>query len=242
MNKLEIEKIIKYLGQPLKKCGNELIWQCPYCKDRGKDNLKYNTVKNVLYCFANSDHAKSILSEIYKENNKKHLNINDKPIKSTLPPAISTEKQKENFENYMYKCNETLLFDKNLLNFLYEKRGLTSTTVSMTKLGYDKQKMIWTIPTIQYNCNGFQVIGFEFRPSDLSKNGLYRTTGTPTGLAMINEYYNDIDTLNMLNIISHQIQENVETAKLNTIGHLEENLLLKMDPINIEKMIVIQII
>jgi len=46
----------------------------------------------------------------------------------------------------------------------------------------------------------------------------------------------------MLNIISHQIQENVETAKLNTIGHLEENLLLKMDPINIEKMIVIQII
>ena len=47
-----------------------------------------------------------------------------------------------------------------------------------------------------------------------------------------------IDTLNVLNIISHQIQEAVETTKLNTIELLEETLLLKMDPINIEKKII----
>ena len=40
MSKLVIDSIIKYLGQPLKKCGKELIWQCPICMDKGKDNLK----------------------------------------------------------------------------------------------------------------------------------------------------------------------------------------------------------
>lgn len=43
------------------------------------------------------------------------------------------------------------------------------------------------------------------------------------------------DTLNVLNIISRQTQESVETTKLNTIELLEENLLIKMEPINIEK-------
>ena len=42
-----------------------------------------------------------------------------------------------------------------------------------------------------------------------------------------------IDTLNVLNIISCQIQESVETTKLNSIRLLEENLLLKIDSINI---------
>lgn len=46
-----------------------------------------------------------------------------------------------------------------------------------------------------------------------------------------------IDTLNVLNIISPQIQESVETTKLNSKRLLEENLLLKLDSINIENKI-----
>jgi len=42
------------------------------------------------------------------------------------------------------------------------------------------------------------------------------------------------DTLNVLNIISRQIKEYVETTKLNTIKCLEQELLLKWDPINIK--------
>lgn len=65
----------------------------------------------------------------------------------------------------------------------------------MAKIGYDKRKNVWTIPTIKYSCNDFEVVGFEFRPHNLSKSGLHRTKGTPNGLAMINDYYNCIDTL-----------------------------------------------
>lgn len=195
MRELEINNLIEYLGQPLKKCGNELIWQCPICMDRGKDNLKYNIAKNVLYCFANSEHAKTILKEINKKDKKDYTKYKTYPLKDITKPAILTQKQITNFENYMYECNATLLFDKNLLKLLYDKRGLTPTTVSIAKIGYDKRKNVWTIPTIKYSCNDFEVIGFEFRPHNLSKNGLYRTKGTPNGLAMINDYYNCIDTL-----------------------------------------------
>ena len=195
MSKLVIDSIIKYLGQPLKKCGNELIWQCPICMDKGKDNLKYNIAKNILYCFANPEHSKAILREINKIYNENYSKTKIMLMKYTTEPAILTQNQINNFENYMYKCNETLLLDKNLLKILYDKRGLTSTTVSMAKIGYDKRKNVWTIPTIKYSCNDFEVVGFEFRPHNLSKNGLYRTKGTPNGLAMINDYYNCIDTL-----------------------------------------------
>lgn len=195
MSKLVIDSIIKYLGQPLKKCGNELIWQCPICMDKGKDNLKYNIAKNILYCFANPEHSKAILREINKIYNENYSKTKIMPMKYTTESAILTQNQINNFENYMYKCNETLLLDKNLLKILYDKRGLTSTTVSMAKIGYDKRKNVWTIPTIKYSCNDFEVVGFEFRPHNLSKKGLYRTKGTPNGLAMINDYYNCIDTL-----------------------------------------------
>ncbi len=195
MREIEINNLIEYLGQPLKKCGNELIWQCPICMDRGKDNLKYNIAKNVLYCFANSEHAKTILKEINKKDNKDYSKYKTYPLKHITKPAILTQEQITNFENYMYECNATLLFDKNLLKLLYDKRGLTPTTVSMAKIGYDKRKNVWTIPTIKYSCNDFEVIGFEFRPHNLSKNGLYRSKETPNGLAIINDYYNCIDTL-----------------------------------------------
>ena len=42
---IELEKIIKYLGEPLKKSGHNLIWKCPYCEDKSKNNLIYSTEK-----------------------------------------------------------------------------------------------------------------------------------------------------------------------------------------------------
>lgn len=195
MSKLTLENVITYLGQPHKKCNHELIWQCPICKDRGKDNLKYNIDKNVLYCFANSDHSKTILKEININNGRFYIKDETSLINKPVEPANLTLEQTLKYEDYMYQCNEILLRDKNLLKFLYDKRGITPNTVSMTKLGYDKRKQIWTIPTIKYSCNSNHVIGFEFRPHNLSKIGLYRTKGSPSCLAMINDYYTGIDTL-----------------------------------------------
>ena len=33
MKTINIDTLIKFLGEPEKQLGNEYIWQCPYCKD-----------------------------------------------------------------------------------------------------------------------------------------------------------------------------------------------------------------
>ena len=70
---LTLNDIQEYLGQQGKKQGSEVSFSCPLCnslgRDRHGDNLKFNTVKNVLYCFCEDSHSKQILSEIMK---KKH--------------------------------------------------------------------------------------------------------------------------------------------------------------------------
>ena len=69
MINISLELLIEYLGQPRKKQGDEYIWQCPLCQDRGKDNLKFNVAKGVLYCFADNNHSKTILSDMNKKFN-----------------------------------------------------------------------------------------------------------------------------------------------------------------------------
>ncbi|MCD7780881.1 MAG: hypothetical protein LUH05_09455, partial [Candidatus Gastranaerophilales bacterium] len=68
INQLELELLTPYLGKPEKQSGDEYFWQCPLCKDTGRDNLKFNTVKKVLWCFADESHAPQILGEIFKNN------------------------------------------------------------------------------------------------------------------------------------------------------------------------------
>lgn len=195
MINISLELLIEYLGQPRKKQGDEYIWQCPLCQDRGKDNLKFNVAKGVLYCFADNNHSKTILSDM----NKKFNGICPKSQNNVIKPVTNsvkiTSEQISNYENYMYKCNENLVFDKTLLELAFTKRGLKHITISCTKMGYDKYKQVWTIPTFKYDCREQKVIGFEFRPHDFSKNGLYRTKGTPNCLATINAYYPEIEAL-----------------------------------------------
>ena len=64
MNKLTLDLIIEVLGEPEKQSGDEYFWQCPMCKDSGRDNLKFNSTKGILWCFADNSHAPMILREI----------------------------------------------------------------------------------------------------------------------------------------------------------------------------------
>ena len=70
---LTLNDIQEYLGQQGKKEGDEVVFQCGVCalsgQDKSRNNLKWNTKKNVLYCFKDSEHSKIIMSEIMK---KKH--------------------------------------------------------------------------------------------------------------------------------------------------------------------------
>lgn len=191
MADLTLDLIIEYLGQPIRRKGSEYEWQCPICKDTGMDNLKFNSQKGVLYCFADESHAKTILSGIMRN----HKDLYPKDKKEGLNRIVETEKQQENnlapelkekFLNYMLECNASLLNDSKVLEFLRKKRGITKETVSNTGMGIDKVKRHWTIPTFRYGTS--ELISFEYRPPDLSKIGLRREKGTPTGLAEINCY------------------------------------------------------
>lgn len=191
MTDLTLDLIIEHLGNPIRKRGCEYEWQCPICKDTGKDNLKFNSQKGILYCFANESHARTILSNIMR--NQKDLYLNNKkeglnrPIEAnkTQEDKLTPEVQ-EKFKQYMIECNTSLLNDSKVLDFLKKKRGINQETVSNTGMGIDKTKRRWVIPTFKYMCN--EIIGFEYRPPDLSKKGLCREKGTPTGLAQINCY------------------------------------------------------
>lgn len=66
INKLTLELLTAVLGEPEKQSGEEYLWQCPLCKDTGRDNLKFNAEKGVLWCFADENHAPQILKEILK--------------------------------------------------------------------------------------------------------------------------------------------------------------------------------
>lgn len=182
---LTLDMITNHLGEPVKRVGSEYFWQCPLCQDSGRDNLKYNDRKNFLTCFASDWHGRRIYGDIFKQNGSKYPKHYKKPTKTIVEPVI-TKAQAQEFQNYMLACNDALLVDTKALDFLYNKRGLTYRTVAATGLGVDRYKKLWIIPTIKYNCTACELMGFEFRPLDLSKNGLHRTKDTPNGMAMIN--------------------------------------------------------
>ena len=64
ISKLTLGLLISILGEPEKQSGDEYFWQCPLCKDTGRDNLKFNVVKGILWCFANESHAPQIMEQI----------------------------------------------------------------------------------------------------------------------------------------------------------------------------------
>lgn len=196
INNLNLELLTAVLGEPEKQSGDEYLWQCPLCKDTGRDNLKFNAVKGILWCFANESHAPQILKEILKKGR-----INLKPANADYNSydrykhIFSMQKHIE-FKIYMQECNEKLLTIDILPSILLKKRGLNLSTARDVKLGVDMNKKRWVIPTFQYSTERANtILGFEYRPFNFSKDGLIRSKGTPTGLAMINSYKPTMEVL-----------------------------------------------
>ena len=196
INNLNLELLTAVLGEPEKQSGDEYLWQCPLCKDTGRDNLKFNAVKGILWCFANESHAPQILKEMLKKGkiNLKPANA-DYNSNDRYKHIFSIQKQIE-FKIYMQECNEKLLTIDILPSILLKKRGLNLSTARDVKLGVDMNKKRWVIPTFQYSTERANaILGFEYRPFNFSKDGLTRSKGTPTGLAMINSYKPTMEVL-----------------------------------------------
>ena len=201
---LTLNDITDHLGQPRAKIGTELIWQCPICMDKSKDNLHYNPNKNVLWCFANEEHSKVILSEIMKKKHeeKKMSNVE-------IPKYVKCQEQ---YINYQLFCNDMLLgrCDKHLLDFLdsvdmfeqgeydfyldlinsdkpqkareylKQQRGINTSTIEQTGLGFDFYARKWVIPIFDMSCN---LVGFRYRGALFSEKKVWTEKGTPKTLA-----------------------------------------------------------
>ena len=207
---LTLNDIQEYLGQTGKKQGDEIVFGCGICQLSGgdvhSDNLKWNTKKNVLYCFKDSEHSKIIMSEIMK---KKH---EAKRMENKEIPAYI--KNQEKYLYYMELCNSALLgtltkdwidavneqdmFEDNeykfyldLINtdkpqkaqsYLKEQRGINTSTIEQTGLGFDFKARKWVIPIFDMSCN---LVGFEYRLADFKNKKIWREKGTPSCLARV---------------------------------------------------------
>lgn len=205
---LTLNDIQEYLGQTGKKEGDEIVFQCGVCalsgQDKSKNNLKWNTKKNVLYCFKDSEHSRILLSEIMK---KKH---EAKRMENKEIPAYI--KNQEKYLYYMELCNSALLgtltkdwvdavneqdmFEDNEYNFyldliktdkpqkarayLKEQRGINTSTIEQTGLGFDFKARKWVIPIFDMSCN---LVGFRYRGASFSEKKVWTEKGTPKTLA-----------------------------------------------------------
>lgn len=203
---LTLNDITDHLGQPRTKIGAELIWQCPYCMDKHADNLHYNERKNILWCFADEQHSKNILSEISRKKyeEKKMQNIE-------IPRYLKLQEQ---YIYYTGLCNDMLLgnnvdgwlgqmlteqmFTKEEVArlqeisksdkpqkaraYLKEQRGINRHTIELTGLGFDFIEGKWVIPI--FNMNTY-IVGFEYRAKNFKDKKIWREIGCPSCLAHV---------------------------------------------------------
>lgn len=191
MSKLDVNKVIELLGE-YKKCGSEYLFQCPYCMDKSKNNFSYNTKKNFLWCFAsNGEHSKKWLREVYnKKFQSKTLEVISKQTYLHHQLCNMPDEKIERNLNYTMFYNNTLLNLPFYLDIILTKRGLTIKTVKDCYIGFSAKQKKFVFPSIQYNPNNshIDIVNFEYRSPDLTKNGLYKQKGGLNGLMQINQY------------------------------------------------------
>ena len=207
---LTLNDIQEYLGQTGKKQGDEIVFGCGICQLSGgdvhSDNLKWNTKKNVLYCFKDSEHSKIIMSEIMKKKHEAKRMENKE-----IPKYVKCQ---ERYIYYQIFCNDMLLgkFNKDLLDemlkigmcdkkeyethikvtntdkplgaleYLYKSRGIGKQAVEECGIGVDFFEHRWVIPI--YDMTSI-LVGFEFRGLDFKNKQIKKEIGTPTCLARI---------------------------------------------------------
>lgn len=153
MNKeITLYDIKKILGEPTGKSGGEYVWQCPYCMDSHKDNMRFNERKGLLWCFADPEHSKEVL---------KKMNNDYKPMPKADNSVPKWVTMQEKYVEYMMQCNEELLSNQEMLDYVYKKRGLSKKVVSLTGLGFDSEANQFVIPI--FGLKEDMITDFELR-------------------------------------------------------------------------------
>lgn len=148
-----IDEVERVNGYPLKKTGpNQYQGPCKYCREEGGDtkgdNLHFNSQKGI-FCGASVDneHGKRTAQEI----------VNSKKVKKQNYKKFTdlgyTEKDIEKYQKELFS-------NKEMLNLVKGKTGLSEEVIREVKIGYSKDSNVFTLPMIALDGS---IVGLEFR-------------------------------------------------------------------------------
>ena len=175
---ITLDQVKQILGEPTKKIGAELCFQCPYCMDSHKDNMRFNERKGLLWCFADPEHSKEVLKKMSGNKNEYQ------PVQKTSVSEVPKwEVMQEKYVEYMEQSIEELMSNQELLDYVYKKRGLTRKVIDLVGLGFDSETNQFVIPIFGLK-EGCKITDFELRAYG-DKKVISRVGGGHNTVAMI---------------------------------------------------------
>lgn len=165
---ITLEQIESALNEKARKVGRDYVFQCPICKDRGKNNLIFSPDKGLLKCFScsNNEGSQYVLDLINKQKSKTdHVKPKkESKIENVIP---KWEIMQEKYVEYMSQCNEELLNNQEMLDFFYKTRGITPKIISYVGLGIDSEANKIVIPI--FGLKEDMITDFEIRENSKEK-------------------------------------------------------------------------
>ena len=178
-----LEQIEAVLGEKGRKVGRDYVFQCKVCMDKGKNNLIFSPDKGLLKCFSCNDNegGQYVLDMINKISGKKPIK-KETTVETTKVVIPQWKYNQTKYVEYMLNCNDFLLKNEELLNYVYEKRGLNTKTLELVGWGFDKEKNCFVIPifSLKNNC----IVDFELREKG-EKKKIRRVGGGNSTIAQI---------------------------------------------------------
>lgn len=162
MADITLEQVTTICGNYTSKNGVNYTFRCPICSEEGHDkkgdNLIYNSDRHIIKCFANQNHTLEILSRINKQYPIKREYKEFVP-KIYEPPIWEIRQSK--YLEYLLLAQEKLMFNRELLKYIKDKRGLTEKTLDLCGIGFDDTENCFTIPifSLKHDC----ITDFELR-------------------------------------------------------------------------------
>lgn len=166
LENVTLADIREVLCQNGKKSGSNWVFQCPICRDSSCDNLVVKGNGAYIHCFSCSDNegGKYVLTEIERKRSKER----EQNVVVNNTPRFLNKSLQEKYVEYMCIANEKLLENEELLNLLYEKRGIDRQTVIDCGIGFDETENHWVIPIFSLTYDGL-LMGFEYRLKHFGK-------------------------------------------------------------------------
>ncbi|MGM9544525.1 MAG: toprim domain-containing protein [Romboutsia timonensis] len=160
MGNITLEQIMSVCGNYTIKNGYNYNFPCPCCRQEGHDskgdNLVYNSTKGIIKCFFDDSHTLQVLDLINKNSEHKNYKVTNKTKEIPI-----WERNQDKYIEYLGLAQNVLLNRPDLLDFIYNKRGLRKETLDLCGVGFDDTENCFVIPIISLKVN--KIVDFELR-------------------------------------------------------------------------------